>query len=268
MKKKEIIYNVVVFYDVSSESLSWKSLYDFALKFMEKYQQKPSRMTLSGTQIKPSSKTKSFRHYNKVIQNLSFREISLFWIGAGYSENPGGDQHDCFIGFSADCHYGKEIFLYFRDEIIPYESSLMKSLAFIINKNSNSLYGTAFQLDQKEKGPMTYLAAILNPDDSHEMESSILNWDHAYNDPYSDCGTYKTGDFRDLYPLNFIGEAHLKRDVFGQTLREWIEADLARGTLEPLNETLWTWEIPQENISDLRQQLKPTDLLVCFRPYE
>jgi len=267
-QKKETLYNVVVFYDVALEKIRWEFLYNFALNFIERQGLKPTRMALDGNKVKLSGKTKSFRHYNKIIRDLSFERVDHFWIGAGYSENPGGDQDDCDIGFSADCHYGKEVFIYFRNDVLEYNTSMLKELSGPLAKASGSLYGAAFQIDQIKKDAFGYISAILSADDCQEMENNILNWDHAYNDPYGDCGTYKTGDFRDLYPLNFIGEAHLKRDVFGQTLRQWIETDSARGTLEPLNETLWTWEIPQENISALRQQLKPTDLLICFRPYE
>ena len=263
-EKSPINYNVVVFYGIQKESIQWQELYEFALNFIESHNQKPSRMTLTGEQVKPSSKTKSFKHYNKIITALEFNGIDGFWIGAGYPENPGGDQDDCFIGFYVDCHYGKELFLYFRNELLGYDADLLKKIAVNLSCNTESQFGAAFQINQRLKDPSRYVSAILSDGDNQEMEENILNWDRAYNDKES----YKTGDLRDLYPLNFISETHLQRDVFGQSLRQWIESDLVRGTLEPLNGALWTWEIPQENISDLRLQLKDTDILVCFRPYE
>jgi hypothetical protein len=262
--KTEDFYTGIAFYDFQEQHIQWESLYNWLLGFILKHKQKPTRMILTAPFIKPSSKTKSFNHYNKLIRSMNYKDIYSFWIGAGYPDNPGGDQTDCSIGFDIDWRHKKCLTLYFKNNISQYNYKTTKDILQYFKPS----YGIAFQMNNKEKNAYIYILSMLNPDDSEDIENDITNWKHAYNDPYGDCGTYKTGDFRNLYPLNFIGEAHLNRDVHGQTLRAWIESNPTRGTLEPLNEKLWTWEIPEDQIPVLREQLRDTDLLICFRDYE
>jgi hypothetical protein len=61
---------------------------------------------------------------------------------------------------------------------------------------------------------------------------------------------------RDVYPLNFLSRPYLDLPVGGTTLERWVRADEpARGTLEPLNESVTTWRPPVGNIPLLREAL-------------
>jgi len=73
--------------------------------------------------------------------------------------------------------------------------------------------------------------------------------------------TYKTGDLRDIYKLNFLSRKHLIRDAspadqhgFGTplTLEAWINSSPAHGELKQLREGFWSWYVPDEQIELVR----------------
>ena len=256
------LYSSIIFYDYTPQDVQLENLYKFALDFFEQYNQKPIRMGLHGEGVKESSKTKTFKHYHKVIQQLNFQSITDVWMGGQYPEEHDYDQNDCYIGVNLGFKNLKTLCFYFDKSVVPYDTNLFKTLAQTLEEFSQAKYGFVRQIP-KHEFPYDYAPAILNGDEPEEEKNSLLSWDRAYND----CESYKTGDLRDIYALNFIGEAHLTRTVFGQSLKQWIQSDPLHGTLNPLTKTLWVWEVDPENIPLLRQALKPTNLLVCFRPY-
>ena len=88
----------------------------------------------------------------------------------------------------------------------------------------------------------------------------ITKWFHTYGKEKR----YKLGDLRDVYPINFLSSPHLERDVYGQSLKNWILSSSDHGELKQLDETLWSWHIEEEKISSVREDLRNTGILLCI----
>ncbi|MBN9565641.1 MAG: hypothetical protein J0G29_06085, partial [Alphaproteobacteria bacterium] len=73
-----------------------------------------------------------------------------------------------------------------------------------------------------------------------------------------------TGMLRDVYPLNFLSQAHLANQVEGMPFDQWVASDLARGTLNPLTDSMWSWRVEEDNIPAIREALRPTGLVLCI----
>ena len=213
-------YSSIIFYDYTPQDVQLENFYRFALDFFEKYNQKPIRMGLHGEGVKESSKTKTFKHYHKVIQQLNFQGITDVWMGGQYPEEHHYDQVDCNIGVNLGFKDFKTLFFYFDKSVVPYDTNLFKSLAQTLGELSQAKYGFVHEAPKWFR-LYDYALPVLNGYEPEEEKNSLLNWDRAYND----CESYKTGDLRDIYALNFIGEAHLTRTVFDQSLKQWIQSD-------------------------------------------
>jgi hypothetical protein len=88
----------------------------------------------------------------------------------------------------------------------------------------------------------------------------IACWFHKYNDPKY----WHIGMLRDIYPLNFLSKAHLENQIKGLPFDQWVAADPVRGTLKPLTNSMWSWRVEEDNISTIREALRPTGLVLCI----
>lgn len=88
--------------------------------------------------------------------------------------------------------------------------------------------------------------------DDHGM--NISWWGRTGSD---EDWSYEAGLLRDIYPHNFLSTPYLDAPVGGTlvSLREWIEADADRGTLEPFTGALWLWRPVVEHIPAIREAL-------------
>ena len=77
-------------------------------------------------------------------------------------------------------------------------------------------------------------------------------------------GKYKTGDLRDLYPMNLLSKEHEKHVIEGLLFFNLIKADPQRGELIELNPSLWAWWIEADNISSVREALRPLGWVIAI----
>ncbi len=71
------------------------------------------------------------------------------------------------------------------------------------------------------------------------------------------------GMLRDVYPVNFLQQAHLSLEVGGLPLKTWIEARPDRGTLKPIHDRVWVWELWEKHVPAVRDNLHRAGLLVA-----
>ena len=71
----------------------------------------------------------------------------------------------------------------------------------------------------------------------------------------------RQGYFREIYPINFLLDAHLGRSFRGARLSKFMEAT---GTLRPcaFNEKMYQWDVPDETIGEVRIALEPSGLVL------
>ena len=96
---------------------------------------------------------------------------------------------------------------------------------------------------------------------SDEERTLVGRWGKVYRNG----GKYKTGDLRDIYPINILSGAHMEREIFPKTkFRNWIESSEKHGNLQKLNNELWSWHVSDELISPVRESLRPTGMILCI----
>lgn len=66
---------------------------------------------------------------------------------------------------------------------------------------------------------------------------------------------------RDIFHHNYLTYTHLEFPIFGKTLREFIRQDKS-STITPLSDSLWLWIVDTESLSNVREKLQPSGLLL------
>jgi hypothetical protein len=69
------------------------------------------------------------------------------------------------------------------------------------------------------------------------------------------------GYFREIYPINFLLEAHLKMPFSGKQLKSFMENNGVLKQLE-FNHKLYRWDVPESNLSFVRERLEDSGLVL------
>ena len=94
-----------------------------------------------------------------------------------------------------------------------------------------------------------------------DLSNRIKKWAKLTENSYDICSS---GHLREIYPINFINELHLKYKVFsGTTLKDWIEADIHRGKVTQVTDELYSWMIADEDLEYVTIELAKSDILLC-----
>jgi hypothetical protein len=112
-------------------------------------------------------------------------------------------------------------------------------------------YGFCFHLESKYS-PGIYVFGMLdttfdNIIEKFDSESTAL-WSNYQPEAMH---AVKNGKLRYLYEYNIINASHLKRQVYGNTLEQWISCSSEKGTLRPLNDRLYLWSVEPSRLSSL-----------------
>lgn len=75
---------------------------------------------------------------------------------------------------------------------------------------------------------------------------------------------YLQGLFRDVYPLNFVTGAHLDNRIGSRSLLEHIRTSpLVLGSITPLDEGFYLWQVPESELDEVRAFLDGAGLLLA-----
>lgn len=74
-----------------------------------------------------------------------------------------------------------------------------------------------------------------------------------------------SGVLRDVYPVNYLTEVHLNRQIGGIPLRRSIEADVSRGTMDTKG-SISVWRVNERSINGIRAELDDVGLLFRLPP--
>jgi len=85
----------------------------------------------------------------------------------------------------------------------------------------------------------------------HEDPARICQWSEALRE----CAHIKNGWLREVYPLNYLSNAHLNAPVGDHMLRQWILEDADRGTMAPVTSDLMLWDVPDDRIGEISKEL-------------
>src|SRR6476469_9357491 len=137
--------NCIAFYDVDPSSFKIENWYYFILDWFKKHKQIPTKMTLDGKYVKPSTKTRTFKHYDKVLREIKFKEIDDLWIGST-PKDAHFDQPDAIFGasFGFD-RKGEFSILTFDNVVIPFTYQFIEDLVIKATQYFISTYAISFQ---------------------------------------------------------------------------------------------------------------------------
>lgn len=154
-----------------------------------------------------------------------------------------------------------EMVLCVSDEIMKLEYLINNKLLINLYLLIKPRYGYFFKRKSCQ-GPILYPSGFIAGNEVDDDEANLIDkWSKEY---YSD-GSYKTGDLRDIYPINILSEAHLVREIFpGKPFKEWVESSSKHGKLEKITEYVWSWEVNDDLISPVREALRPTGMILCI----
>jgi hypothetical protein len=252
--------NCLVFYDLQSKDPNLEEWYHQIIDWFLVSNQTPTRMGISGENVKKSDKTKTFKHYDKVLKVVKFKNINDIWISATPPNH--NETFDSIFTAGLDLNSPRTfLVLCFDDSILGFDQSYAEAFGQEMASYFDARYGIAYQRDFT-KGPGLYayggIGSAGGVDIPEEEEDRITKWLHTYG-----RDDYKLGDLRDVYPLNFLSSPHLERNVYGQSLKDWILSSPDHGDLKLLDQTLWSWYIPEDKIPSVREALRDTGILIC-----
>ncbi|EKE08990.1 MAG: hypothetical protein ACD_16C00227G0010 [uncultured bacterium] len=260
--KKEGTCTALAFYDLEKDSIDLRGLFTFFEDWFLEQGYTPMRGSADGEGIK-ATKTWTFKYTKKFLEKRNFEKIIAFWFAA-YPPEWDYDATDCLL--SVNLSTNRNVFdFYFHNSVVPFERGLIESLIKDISRYLKAQYGIVYQRDF-DKGPGLYAGGVITGLDGYkfpeqeEEEKRIAEWHRRYFRPWR----YHLGQLRDVYPMNLLSDAHLKEPVFGKTLKEWIESSPNHGELKPLTDILWEWWVPENKISAVREELRPTGLIICI----
>ena len=99
-----------------------------------------------------------------------------------------------------------------------------------------------------------------------DFENRVATWDEKTSQNYThdEYDICSSGHLREVYPINFINENHLRYEVFSKiTLKDWILAEDCRGKLEKVTDELWAWIIEESDLEKVTIDLAPSDICLC-----
>ena len=136
-------------------------------------------------------------------------------------------------------------------------------VAPVIFKKVGKAYGSAF-IFPAIYGPDAYHATMSSipkgggPNDNPEYSARLMNW--CYNNLIKNKRPSQ-GFFREIYPINFVLQAHLDRDFQGRPLEHYMKKV---GTLErcDFNPDIFRWDVSEDVIDSVREALEPSGLVL------
>jgi len=129
---------------------------------------------------------------------------------------------------------------------------------------SNSLdYAIFYSVDDVSDG--FYYASGENLVSIYNYENPTL-FSRETGGRFKGAERYRDKLLRMVYPINVIGEAHLKIQVGSCSLREWILSDSRHGDLKLGVNDIWLWQVKVEELERINNLLGEHGVLISWKP--
>ena len=265
---RSTIANCIVLHDFTRNPGELRGWFEYTLALFDKYGVEPTKADSTGLNGVKGSKNILFKNQKKRLEACDFQGIDGLWFGA----NPPDHFNDSAdVLFSTHVSLGPfppVLVLCLDDAIVPWRSETFTSLGRALSQFFGARYGYVYQRlwihgpDEFSFGTIGFSGKRSDPQPDAEECHRIGQWGLEYRINEK----YRTGDLRDIYPLNFVCREHLHRDIRGCSFEQWVQADASRGTLTPLEHTdpaLWVWEVEASLCEAVRQELIPSGMILC-----
>lgn len=129
-------------------------------------------------------------------------------------------------------------------------------------------YGIGFERSLA-LGPVFYALGIcyggdpVPSGDAYEEGRTISRWSNIGMHEQ----VYRQGLLRYVYRWNFLTQPQLDRNVGETSLAKWVDADPERGVLSIISDGVWLWEVQQDQLEQVRDQLHDAGAIFDWRKY-
>jgi hypothetical protein len=200
-----------------------------------------------------SGKAASFDRTRKRLDKAGFegvKGIDVFATAPGYRQIAFGWRVTASLNQDA----GAVIFGFDHGAREP-EPGFLDDVTLRYRQSFEFRYGIAYERDLV-RGPVLYAYGMsaglgYSPEDMREADR-IAKWQRQD----AEGKTYLTGALRDVYPQNWLTEAHQTgAGIAGVGLLDWIRASPTRGSVTQLASDVWSWSIELDQIDAVRAAL-------------
>ena len=249
--------NGIVFHDFDVNQVDVKGLFYFIEQWFIERGYSPNRAEYQAEELPEIKSTKTFKHAKRSLERINFCNIENYFLMHTLADGSDGTDFIFYAGVNT-----REKCLEFMFDNNEYKftqehvNELMRGLLHFVKPRYGYVYQKDFSL-----GPVYYNVGMIYGNKHTDTEETLINkWFYYYGVDQK----YQTGQYRDIYPYNIICEKHLEQEVEGKKLADWISGDPRYGTLTQLKENLWIWHVFEENISIVREALRPTGQVICI----
>jgi hypothetical protein len=256
----------VAFYGVESTADAVAKFYRSVVEWFGSIGYIPDKLAVDGPGH--SGKFVSFARANTKLLKHGFHDVvSIEFICLMDNANIWGSD------YVLSAHYSEKysvIDVVSRSSIAPLSHAAMLPLARRIVEAVKPGYGIGYTRDHR-LGPELYAVGIckgLGPS-GNGVGLSQAERDEAENISFWTNGmgahVWRQGLLRDVYPWNFLTQSHLDRSVDGIPLRRWIEQNVQRGTLSSLSDGVLLWEVPEDDLTLVRERLHASNAIFNWK---
>lgn len=254
--KRSPLANTIALHDFAITTHDLRGWVAYTVGLFKECGLEPTRMGITAPSIK-STKMHTYKREIKKLDQLDNEIITSITLQATMngSDDSHGDQ--IFTAWLSIRDESPSCVLTLDDTLAPFESDRWNDIVKHMAAFFRPRYGYGYQRPY-EKGPEWYPFGVCVLEYGDPEAKIIGCWSKTYH-----SSKYRTGDMRDIYPLNVLSSAHNQRMVDGMALFDWINSDKSRGNLTKLDADLWSWWVKDEDIDSVRATLKPTGILLC-----
>jgi len=249
MKNEFTQYTCVAFYGFAVTASTAVHCYERMLQWFAQKGCPPDRMGVKGEGF--SGKLLDFSRPSAKLKKNGFRGVASVEI---HSKPPSECPTSVDGRMMADLSIVREYAILSAESLlVPFEAML--DIAHAVVQHLKPCYGIGYQRNRR-LGPSFYALGInygtqgVFSGPEYEEKVRISSWIEGMSQH-----VYRQGLLRDVYPYNFLTEAHLFRNVAGLPLNEWIQKDSGRGRLVPFSGNMSLWSVDQVAIPQVCEDL-------------
>lgn len=265
----------IAFHDFKIKEIRIREVFDYIVSLFREFNVEPTRMGVTSPLDKSKTMNTFIRERKKLEKYPADAIMSICLDAQSYGDLQ--SLKNDLIGVYFNRSNLGHCVLVFDAQFFSFEKEKTKEICLKIISFLSPQYAYMFKREFK-KGPEFYPSGVLcgisglkgMKDYSPEAEF-LTQWSHKLDQKNPDA--YKTGDLRDIYPVQLLKTHHLRRTVLKDiSLKEFIQRSPSHGLLylisdeltTPEEERYYLWYVEESEIDQIREKLRPSGVLIAI----
>jgi hypothetical protein len=255
----------IAFYGVTANAAALGSFYKMLIEWFNSVKCPPDKLSVEGPGF--SGKIVGFSRTHTRLQRQGFSGVTSIDV---FATLPNGEipVTDWWAKSYLNLQYKPCFVLAARRSVTSLEDDRLASLVKGCVSLLTPVYGIGYHRNH-DKGPIWYAIGLNYSRTAEEAvrmseETTAISW---WGDRAMGKEVYREGFLRDVYPYNYLSQAHLTRRVGTESLQEWIGSEPSRCTLTRLDDRMTLWKVPSRRIDRLRKELRSTGVIFDWKTY-